>query len=116
VCGVHGACSHAKVKFVFEGEIGDYFSFAFVSPEGAYDNRAGHSSHRSKVCRELFKLVALFGGYCSQTIFSYIQLGYCVYDFPIERKFCQKKEARTLRPSNGLIAFFHCASIRESAR
>jgi hypothetical protein len=42
VSGVHRACSDTKVQFILQSKVADDFSFTFVSPEGADDNRARH--------------------------------------------------------------------------
>jgi hypothetical protein len=38
VGSVNGTSSYTEIKIVFEGEVTDNFSFAFISPEGANNN------------------------------------------------------------------------------
>ena len=35
---VHGSCTDTEIQIILQREVADDFSFAFVSPEGAYDN------------------------------------------------------------------------------
>jgi hypothetical protein len=44
VGSVNRACSYAEVEVIFEGEITDDFSFAFISPEGTNNNGARHTN------------------------------------------------------------------------
>ena len=61
VGGVHGAGADTEIQIIFQCEVTDDFSFAFVSPEGSDYNYARHPESPLKgFLEKLFNLLDVF--------------------------------------------------------